>query len=74
MTRHTFRCVIVNPSNPIEQFCTGITINVPKGLTRTQAVDYVTGTIAKEMGRYAAWEALGFGPIDQHTDWNEIVT
>lgn len=74
MVRKSFRCVIVNPSNPVEQLCTGIQVNVPAGLTRYQAVDYVTGAIAKEISRYAAWEALGFGPVDNNTDYNEIVT
>lgn len=71
MTRKSFRCVIDLGG---QQLCTGIQVNVPSGLTRTQAVDFVTGAIAKEIGRYAAWEALGFGPIDSKTDWSEIVT
>ena len=74
MTRTQFRCVIVESGNQQFSLCTGIQVNVPKGLTRQQAVDYVTGQIAREVGRYAAWEALGLGPIDNKTDWDEIVT
>jgi hypothetical protein len=74
MARTRFRCVILKPDNAFEQVCTGIMVDVPKGLTRNQAVDYVTGAIAKEISRYAAWEALGLGPTDNETDWNEIVT
>ena len=69
--RKSFRCVIVEGDT---QLCTGIMVNVPAGLTRLQAIDYVTGAIAKEISRYAASEALGLGPFDHNTDWNEIVT
>lgn len=73
--RKNFRCVIV-ASEASQQFslCTGIQVNVPSGLTRHQAVAYVTGAIAQEINRYAAWEALGMGPVDNNTDYNEIVT
>lgn len=71
--RKSFRCVIVDPATN-SQLCTGIHVNVPSGLTRTQAIDFVTGAIAKEVGRYAASEALGLGPFDHNTDWNEIVS
>jgi hypothetical protein len=72
--RTSFRCVIVNPDKPAEQLCTGILVNVPAGLTRPEAVAWVTGAISGEIHRYAAWEALGFGPIDLDIDWSEIVT
>jgi hypothetical protein len=72
--RKNFRCVIVEPSNQNSALCTGIMVNVPAGLTRHQAVDYVTGAIAKEISRYAAWEALNMGPVGNDTDYNEIVT
>jgi hypothetical protein len=72
--RKSFRCVIVESSNQQISLCTGIQVNVPSGLTRIQAVDFVTGAIAKEISRYAAWEALGIGPFDNNTDWNEIIT
>jgi hypothetical protein len=74
MTRKTFRCVIVNSANQNESYCTGITVYVPTGLTRQQAIDYVTGALAAEISRYAAAEALALGPTDRDTDWNEIVT
>lgn len=74
MARKNFRCVIVNLANPMEQLCTGIMVDVPAGLTRQQAVDHVTGTIAREISRYAAWEALELGPTTPGMDWNEIVT
>ena len=69
MIRKSFRCVIVDPFNDFS-LCTGIQVNVPSGLTRLQAIDYVTGAIAKEVSRYAASEALGLGPFDNNTDWN----
>jgi hypothetical protein len=72
--RKNFRCVIVEANSQAPALCTGIMVNVPSGLTRHQAVDYVTGAIAKEISRYAAWEALGMGPVDNNTDYNEIVT
>ena len=72
--RKSFRCVIVEPSNHTHSLCTSIMVNVPSGLTRYQAVAYVTGVIAQEVNRYAAWEALGMGPVDNNTDYNEIVT
>ena len=74
VVRKSFRCIIINPGATAEQLCTGIHVNVPPGLTRTQAVDYVTGRIAKELSRYAAWEALGFGATDPKMDWDEVVT
>jgi predicted SprT family Zn-dependent metalloprotease len=70
-TRKNFRCVFELGGAVLS---TGIQINVPDGLTRRQAVDYVTGVVAKEVSRYAAWEALGLGPTDNDTDWNEKVT
>lgn len=72
--RKNFRCVIVDSENQGFSLCTGISINVPAGLTRSEAVDFVTGYIAREVSRYAAWEALGFGPTDSGTDFQEIVT
>lgn len=72
--RTRFRCVIHHPDNQAINLCTGIMVEVPAGLTRKQAVDYVTGHIAHEVSRYAAWEALGIGSYDNNTDWNEIVT
>lgn len=71
--RKSFRCVIVDPSTNAP-LCTGIQIKVPSGLTRHEAVSYVAGEIAKEVGRYAAWEALGFGPVTKDMDWYEVVT
>lgn len=69
--RKAFRCVIELNGT---QLCTGIQIIVPSGLTRNQAINYVTGVIAGDVSRYAASEALGFGPFDHNTNWNEIVT
>lgn len=74
MTRKRFRCVIVEEYDQHISLCTGIQVIVPSGLTRQQAVDHVTGEIAREVSRYAAWEALGFGMTDHNTDWQEIVT
>lgn len=71
--RKTFRCVIVDPANNA-QLCTGIQVVVPSGLTRNQAINYVAGVIAADVSRYAASEAMGFGPFDQNTDWNAVVT
>jgi len=68
------RCIIVEPGQQTTALCTGIQIDVPKGLTRQQAVDYVTGVISREVSRYAAWEALNLGSMDRNTDWNEIIT
>ena len=73
--RKSFRCVIVDPAaQQCPALCTGIQVTVPDGLTRHEAVDYVTGVIAKEISRYAAWEALGLGPTDNNTDYKEKVT
>ena len=72
--RRRLRCVIVDPWDQNKSLCTGILIEIPSGLTRNQAQDFVTGVIAGEVRRYAASEALGFGPFDQNTDWSEIVT
>jgi hypothetical protein len=72
--RKSFRCVIVGQGDNNNHLCTGIFVHVPAGLTRHQAVDYVTGVIAKEISRYAAWEALDLGTIDNDTNWSEIVT
>ncbi len=71
--RKCFRCVIVD-STDSSALSTGITVYVPDNLTRHEAVDYVTGVIAREVSRYAAWEALGLGPIDQSTNLDEKVT
>lgn len=70
--RTQFRCIIVDGNNGA--LCTGIAVNVPPGLNRLQAQEYVTGVIAGEVRRYAASEALGLGPVSQETDWSAIVT
>lgn len=72
--RKEFRCVILNDDGNVA--CTGIQIKLPAGLTREQAVQFVTGVIAQEVSRYAAAEALGLGPIEynQPNYWTEIVT
>ena len=72
--RKQLRCVIVDPFDQNKSLCTGILVDVPAGLTRNQAQDFVTGVIAGEVRRYAAAEALGLGPYDQNTNWQEIVT
>ena len=74
MVRKSLQCVIVDSSNHNINLCTGISVNVPSGLTRQQAIDYVTGAIATEISRYAASEALGFGPFGPDTNWSDIVT
>lgn len=75
MLRTRLRCVIVNPDAPEQVLCTGISINLPRGLTRKQAADYVAGVIAGEVSRYAAAEALGCGPYGNDPNyWSEIVT
>ena len=71
---HTnFRCVLVDASTG-NVLGTSIMVNIPPGLTRQQAFDYATGRIAGELSRYAVHEAMGLGPYDNQTDWNEIVT
>ena len=73
--RTRVRCVIVNPDETNSVLCTGISINLPRGLTRKQAIDYVSGVIAGEVSRYAAAEALGCGPYGTDPNyWTEIVT
>ena len=68
------RCIIVDP-NDSTTLCTGIAIDLPRGLTRQQAIDHVTGVISREVSRYAASEALGCGPYGQDSNyWTEIVT
>lgn len=53
---------------------TSISVDVPTGLTREQAADYVAGRVAGEVRRYAAYECLGLTCIYPDTDWREIVT
>ena len=73
--RKQLRCIIVEPGQQtMVALCTGIAVNVPDGLTRQEAIDYVTGVITREVSRYAASEALGLGSIDRETDWSEKVT
>lgn len=73
--RTRLRCVIVDPDVQTYALCTGISIEVPRGLTRQQAIDYVSGVIAREVSRYAASEALGCGPFGNDPNyWSEIVT
>ena len=73
MNNKTFRCIFQDPTSG-SALSTGIYIDVPSGLTRQEAVDYVTGICAREISRYAAWEALCLGATDRDTDWKEIVT
>lgn len=70
--RRFFRFVATDGNG--QNFCTSISVQVPTGLTRTEAVAYVTGVVAGEISRYAAWEAMCLGPIDRETDWSEKVT
>jgi len=77
MLRNRLRCVIVDPgAQQGPQLCTGISVDLPRGLTRQQAIDYVSGVIAREVSRYAAAEALGVGPFSTNDPnyWTEIVT
>lgn len=69
--RRQFLCVFTDGNAHLS---TSIAIDVPSGLTRQQAIDFVTGRVAAEVARYAASEAMGFGPFDQSTDWTKIVT
>lgn len=73
-TRTRFRCVIVDPGAQQPQLCTGIMVDVPAGLNRHEAINYVADKIAGEVRRYAAAEALGLGPTDYDTRWSEPVT
>ena len=73
--RTHLRCIIVEPAQSTSALCTGISIDVPSGLTRQEAIDFVTGVIAREVSRYAASEALGLGPFASGGDyWTEKVT
>lgn len=72
--RTRFRCVLVESDNQVSALCTGIQVDVPAGLTRDQAFDYVTGRLAGELRRYAVQEALGLSESSHQTDWSEIVT
>jgi hypothetical protein len=72
--RTRFRCVIAEPDAQNYSLCTGIMVDVPNGLTRQQAIDYVTGVISREVSRYAAAEALGLGWTDNKTDWSAKIT
>ena len=74
MLRTQLRCVIQDQAGA-QTLCTGISISLPRGLTRQQAIDHVSGVIAREVSRYAASEALGCGPYgNDPTYWSEIVT
>lgn len=76
-TRKSFRVRVFEEGDPAAYnggVITGIQINVPAGLTRQQAVDYVVGKVAHEFANYGAREALALGPTDNQTDWNEKVT
>lgn len=72
VSRHSFRCLLLDWEG--KTLCTSIAIDVPPGLTRQQAFDYVAGVCAREIARYAAAEALGITEITRETDWKEIVT
>jgi hypothetical protein len=70
--RLIFRSVFLDYKDNV--LSTGIQVRLPAGLTRQEAINYVTGVVAGEVSRYAASEALGLGPITSETDWSEIVT
>jgi hypothetical protein len=72
-TRTRFYCRLFAETGN-DQIATSIQVIVPPGLTREQVVDYVTGRIAGEVRRYAAYEAVGLSYSDHHTDWSEKVT
>lgn len=73
-SRTRFRCVIVDPGSQPMSLCSGITVDVPAGLNRHDAINYVADKIAAEVRRYAAAEALGLGHFDHETRWTEPVT
>lgn len=52
---------------------TSITVNVPDGLTRQEAIDYVTGKVAGEVSRYFAQECLGISH-DHPVEWDAKIT
>ena len=59
--RRLFYCLLLDqpyPGTGVMQLASNIQIEVPDGLTNQQAIDYVTGRIAEQVGHYAAHEAL----------------
>lgn len=53
---------------------THIQVEVPEGLTRQQAVEFVTGKIAGEVSRYFAHECMALGWTDNATDYKAVMT
>lgn len=74
MTRNHFLIKAVERHDQPNSIATHISVDVPSGLTRQEAVDYVVGKVAGEMSRYFAHECLSLGPTDNHTDWKAKVT
>lgn len=74
MTRTHFVIKAFEDHNLPYSIATSITVEVPTGLTRTEAVDYVVGKVAGEMSRYFAHECLALGPTNNQTDWKAKVT
>ena len=74
MSRKRFCIRASEGPNDTSFIATHIAVEVPSGLTRDQAVAFVTGQVAKEISRYFAWECLQLGYIDNQTDWKEVVT
>lgn len=66
--RTQFTCVLTIPDRRTT-LTTGISIDVPKGLTRQQAVEYIMGRISAEVSR-----ALGLSQLNALDDPNEVVT
>lgn len=54
------------------QIATSIQVILPPGLTRYQAIEFVTGRIAAEVGRYAAHEALGLSHITNDSPFEPV--
>ena len=74
MARTKFVIRASEDHNSTGSIATSITVEVPPGLTRHQAVAYVTGYIAGEVSRYFAHECLALGPTGPYTKWSEPVT
>lgn len=66
LARKKFRVVITDDCSLPAQIATSISISVPDGLTRQQAVAYVTGHVATQLEKFAAWEAFGISYISRH--------
>ena len=65
-------CGKADPSGP--NIATSIQVNLPRGLNRWEAINYITGVVAAEVSRYFASECMGGDIPNTQAEFQKPIT